>query len=329
MADSLDLSSMYEGHDQHAQRHHDTTSSSALHSELSTSESPHAGEEDVTLDEVRSIDDDTSTAGDDVSLSEGMCSSAPKVVSDGETPNHLELGHTPYHNIDMELANTLNSSIGNIRSSWSTRALGIPTNASPEQYAQGDSPNAQRAREALLLTNRELEHMLRTERKRAGDARLQSTSASSTSTGVLSTRRHAKRAHAQPRRTVQQGEGVNAKAPPNTERAVIASAPAAPVSQPAHTLFTALRHAQKKYGMPGATFTESDIIVWHNALAQSSHLLSRTETHRQIADEAQHMCAVTDRLQHANVSLCHHHAPLYHTLVEKPDVEPQVPKRVR
>jgi hypothetical protein len=101
MADSLDLSSMYEGHDQHAQRHHDTTSSSALHSELSTSDSPHAGEEDVTLDEVRSIDDDTSTAGDDVSLSEGMCSSAPRVVSDGEAPNHLDMGHTPYHNKDM------------------------------------------------------------------------------------------------------------------------------------------------------------------------------------------------------------------------------------
>ena len=32
-ADSLDLSSMYEGHDQHAHRHRDTTSSSALHLE--------------------------------------------------------------------------------------------------------------------------------------------------------------------------------------------------------------------------------------------------------------------------------------------------------
>ena len=114
------------------------------------------------MNEVRSIDDDTSIVGDDVSLSKDMCSSAPKVVSDDDTPNHLELGHTPYHHIDVELANTLNSSIGNIRSSWRTRALGIPTNASPEQYAQGDSANAQRAREALLLTNRELEHRLRT-----------------------------------------------------------------------------------------------------------------------------------------------------------------------
>ena len=125
--DSLDLSSMYEGHDQHAHQYRDTTSSSALQSELSASESPQDGEDDVTLHEERSIDDDTSTQGDDVSLSGDMCSSSPQLVSDNDVPNHLERGHTPYHNADVELADTLNSSIGNIRSSWKTRALAYLT----------------------------------------------------------------------------------------------------------------------------------------------------------------------------------------------------------
>ena len=108
--DSLDLSSMYEGHDQHAHQYRDTTSSSALHSELSASESPQEGEDDVTLHEERSVDDDTSTQGDDVSLSSDVCSTAPQVVSDDNVPNHLELGHTPYHKKDVKLANALNAS---------------------------------------------------------------------------------------------------------------------------------------------------------------------------------------------------------------------------